>query len=904
MGLSPATGDRFGGGGADGRFSDTSPLSQFPDDAIASAEADRGLLEEGMGMVEQFTTSFIEGFTALPVAEQPESTAEAIAGSLGHLAGFVGFVPGIGTLGSLSAKGLRATLGGVSKALRVSSTTGRAAKWGDRIKDSMQSGRAAQATSKLSNLTQIKSFPMLAGGQAVKAARMAGKTKAGQAAGRFLSKRFGSEFAEESARMVGREAVRLGTAMGTVDAPRAFMNEDSWEASLDRVMRTTFQGAALGGASAGLGAAFPGKTTEQGIRGLDQLTAGGKATRHALARATGSAAFEGLWSAYRNEPIELQVYNTLLGAYFGIQEIGPVQRKAMRKIQAFRDEGGPERDLQMMAPEQTDMYKESSPEVQQEIKLQGELMFGRMANAIEGQPDAETETMPFLSQVEKLAADRVRNVVEDARQENLDNLAYEDIPEPLRAAVEDEGSLVTEEDARTLTQEAQARKKVAALGRQIAGDEAPGEASTMVASFDRSWPTPAEVRSADLQSDGAMRRVTMDLMRQQTELREAYNDHERIAPLRRDLGIVADEIQRRMEVPETVEVGLEEGPFDAAKPRRAQLEMELAELAGREMEAYGEQGFGEFVKTVEQTYLDGGVRAALKELSPGQLKTVSERRDDRVATQARQELRNRDTDPSVLDQEDLPDTFQLEPQRIDEQSETWRALKRTWKRAVHQQPETQWAWSAEEGTFKQRTEISASGKRTMRQRPRSHMETQVQKEMERLGLDAEARSARVAVETIETPKEDGQGVEEVSVLEAREREEGTIGQMMLDALRSPNTQGEGQTLEDASGRRQGGMALVGGVKDKGRLVFTPLMVRDEGMPSDDPRPTVQDVERRLERANEAIAEANQANGRRADLEADLLQIDEVGPSAVENLRDAFGSLEAAYQQDEIGRAFV
>ncbi len=50
------------------------------------------------GILGQATSGFISGLTTIDSGEEPKNTAEAIARSTGHLAGFVGFVPGAGCL--------------------------------------------------------------------------------------------------------------------------------------------------------------------------------------------------------------------------------------------------------------------------------------------------------------------------------------------------------------------------------------------------------------------------------------------------------------------------------------------------------------------------------------------------------------------------------------------------------------------------------------------------------------------------------------------------------------------------------------------------------------------------------------------------------------------------------------
>ena len=53
--------------------------------------------------VGQLVSGFTSGFSTLSVGDPPENTAEAIARNVGHLAGFVGWLPGPWTIGSIGA---------------------------------------------------------------------------------------------------------------------------------------------------------------------------------------------------------------------------------------------------------------------------------------------------------------------------------------------------------------------------------------------------------------------------------------------------------------------------------------------------------------------------------------------------------------------------------------------------------------------------------------------------------------------------------------------------------------------------------------------------------------------------------------------------------------------------------
>ena len=51
-----------------------------------------------------FWNGLVQGWSTLPVGDKPRNDVEGIAHSLGHLVGFIGGVPGVGTITSLGVK--------------------------------------------------------------------------------------------------------------------------------------------------------------------------------------------------------------------------------------------------------------------------------------------------------------------------------------------------------------------------------------------------------------------------------------------------------------------------------------------------------------------------------------------------------------------------------------------------------------------------------------------------------------------------------------------------------------------------------------------------------------------------------------------------------------------------------
>ena len=65
--------------------------------------------DDDFGLIGKFVGGFVEGFSTIPVNDEPENTWEALAENLGHLLGFIGIVPGLGTVGSMGAKAIMGT---------------------------------------------------------------------------------------------------------------------------------------------------------------------------------------------------------------------------------------------------------------------------------------------------------------------------------------------------------------------------------------------------------------------------------------------------------------------------------------------------------------------------------------------------------------------------------------------------------------------------------------------------------------------------------------------------------------------------------------------------------------------------------------------------------------------------
>ena len=219
-----------------------------------------------MNIMKTAVGGFIEGLTTLPVGEKPQTTYESIAHSLGHL---VGFAPAIlsGPLG-LASKG--------------------AQKYGlKRTSKMLQKGVES------SQLLDKIAIPMVAS-RFSKDVLETGIKKVGLESLDFMKK-------GAKSRAILEEAVGLGTASAISSV---------WRGP-DDMMHGFVGGAIAGGAFGGIGN-FVSISNRLKMGNPQQRKNAEKALRGAL-----GATVTGLPSYLRDEPIEMVLYETLLGGFFG-----------------------------------------------------------------------------------------------------------------------------------------------------------------------------------------------------------------------------------------------------------------------------------------------------------------------------------------------------------------------------------------------------------------------------------------------------------------------------------------------------------------------------------------------------------------------------------------------------------
>ena len=212
-------------------------------------------------VMKQVGSGFISGFTTFEVGDPPVDDAEAIARNIGHLAGFVGYIP---------SKPF-ALMGAHHLANAARAVKGR----------SVPMVVANYATKQASKLTSAMY------GKAIGRRADAATTAAG-----FLQNNVVKD--------VASGAFHLGVASAV----------GSWQGGVDEMMKAFIGGAETGAVFRGIG-----NLIQTGAQGADKAL-----------RTLASSLYTGLPSTARGDTTPMQVYEYLLGAYFGFNEM-PVHRR-------------------------------------------------------------------------------------------------------------------------------------------------------------------------------------------------------------------------------------------------------------------------------------------------------------------------------------------------------------------------------------------------------------------------------------------------------------------------------------------------------------------------------------------------------------------------------------------------
>ena len=229
------------------------------------AESDYSFAGKIKGIMGQAGAGFWEGFTTLRTNDPPKDDAEAIARNIGHLAGFVGYMP---------SAPLKA-IGAIKLAKAAQYVKGRSMPM-------LAAKYAEKGVKKIVN-------PIY--GRAIEARVAAGKTATG-----FLQNNVVQDLASG--------AFHLGVASSV----------SSWQGGVDEMMDSFKHGAVTGAA----------------FRGIGNLVQTGSSKADMALRTLSASLMTGLPSTMRGETTPMQIYQYLLGAYFGKNEM-PVHRRMGQK---------------------------------------------------------------------------------------------------------------------------------------------------------------------------------------------------------------------------------------------------------------------------------------------------------------------------------------------------------------------------------------------------------------------------------------------------------------------------------------------------------------------------------------------------------------------------------------------
>ena len=219
----------------------------------------------------QTGAGFMEGFTTLKADNPPQNDAEAIARNVGHLAGFVGFIPST----PFKMLGLRRTA---------------------------QTVKAFKGTSVPMGVATAAQRGATAAIRTLRSKALKNRVDAKDSAIGFLQ--------NEVVRDMGSGAFHLGVASAV----------SSWQGGVDQMMESLIYGAGAGAVFRGIGNA---------------VKTGNEAADKTLRTISGSL-FQGLPSSVRGDTTPMQVYNYLLGGYFGLNESPVSKRLGDRHIAQMR----------------------------------------------------------------------------------------------------------------------------------------------------------------------------------------------------------------------------------------------------------------------------------------------------------------------------------------------------------------------------------------------------------------------------------------------------------------------------------------------------------------------------------------------------------------------------------------
>tara|TARA_Y100000593_G_C4323744_1_gene345448 strand:+ start:11694 stop:20894 length:9201 start_codon:yes stop_codon:yes gene_type:complete len=278
--------------------------------------------------IKQAGAGFITGFTTFNVGDEPRNTAERIANNIGNLAGFVGYMPSLPAKAGLVANAARALKG---KSIPM-----------------LISNKATEAVSKVASDVTRKAVD--------------GRAGAFKSAAEFVQK--------TPVKNTLEGAFHLGVA-STVSA---------WQGGIDEMMNAFIGGAQTGAIFRVIGNAIrlPGAGVPRMGAKWGELTPEQQAEKSL--RALSASLFMGLPATLRGETAPEQIYEYLLGAYFGFNEMpGEIRRRDKALVELFKQSP---KDNQFKLPELIPSWEKLSPREQKLVKEERDKIWDERGSVI------------------------------------------------------------------------------------------------------------------------------------------------------------------------------------------------------------------------------------------------------------------------------------------------------------------------------------------------------------------------------------------------------------------------------------------------------------------------------------------------------------------------------------------
>lgn len=386
------------------------------------------------GLLSQFSSGFTEGFLG-PLSmggwsEEPEDEAQAMAHSMGHLLGFA--LPMAGSLltfgGSgvarlgLSATQVAVKAGTASKVGRAFNQGRRAVGWTGEALQSVGGAMRAGSPVSIAGIAEVplKSVPLL-GADALESWAKSQLAKHGFAVAKHIGRK-GPITGVTKAVDIAFQAGHLSVASGI----SGLFNGENDE------MNNLLFGAVAGGAFGGLGNFVTmgkmikhpnAKIRGAGMKGLwnysKEFATGNK---ERLLSMVAGAGFQGGMATMQGAPTATQVYEYLLGGFFGYQAQGAVAKQANDYFNKFNSEKNSDgtnkytfEDVRKMAEKGNPEFEALDPGAQKIVKEAHFHHLGEMYDNTLSIPSATLyEAMKAeLPRAEKRMAEKLNKKVED-----------------------------------------------------------------------------------------------------------------------------------------------------------------------------------------------------------------------------------------------------------------------------------------------------------------------------------------------------------------------------------------------------------------------------------------------------------------------------------------------------------